>query len=65
MKQKKVVVPRGVSLRYVGDGQYLPGVPARDLSADEAAQHMDAINAHARATGRTLYAPIEAHSEGE
>jgi hypothetical protein len=65
VKRKKASVPRGVSLRYVGDGQYLPGVPARDLSADEAAQHLEAINAHARTTGRTLYAPIEAQSEGE
>lgn len=65
MKRKKVSVPTGVSLRYVGDGHYLPGVPARDLSADEAAQHLEAINAHARATGRTLYAPIEPQSEGE
>lgn len=26
-------------LRYVGDGAFLPGVPARDLTDDEAARY--------------------------
>jgi len=46
-------------LRYVGNGEYIMGVPARDLTATEAALHETAIAAAATATGRILYAPIE------
>lgn len=28
-------MPKGVILKYVGKGAYLPGVPARDLTADD------------------------------
>lgn len=46
-------------LRYVGDGEYIMGVPARDLSATEAAMYGATITATAAATGRVLYAPME------
>lgn len=28
-----------VALKYTGNGDFLPGVPARDLTADEAKEH--------------------------
>ncbi len=46
-------------LRYVGDGEYIYGVPARNLSAAEAAMYGTTITATAAATGRVLYAPME------
>ena len=45
-------------LRYVGDGEYIFGVPARDLSAEEAATYAPMIAATAAATGRILYQAI-------
>lgn len=45
-------------LRYIGDGRWLPGVPARDLTALEASAHQAAIQA-AAARGKPLYEPIE------
>jgi len=42
-------------LRYVGDGEYIFGVPARDLSAEEAEVHAVQIAATHAATGRILY----------
>lgn len=47
-----------VALRYVGEGAYLPFVPARDLSAEEAAQHWATIQ-EAHANGQRLYVPAE------
>jgi len=45
--------------RYVGGGEYIPGVPARDLSAEEAATYAPMIAATEAATGRILYQAIE------
>lgn len=39
---------------YVGCGDWLPGLPARDLTAEEAESHRDALLSPA---GRRLYAP--------
>ncbi len=50
----------GYPLRYVGDGEYVMGVPARDLTTAEAAQYADRITQTAQATGRALYVPSEA-----
>jgi hypothetical protein len=47
-----------VALRYVGEGAYLPFVPARDLSVGEAAQHW-AIIKEAEANEQRLYVPAE------
>lgn len=44
-------------LRYVGLGRWLPGVPARDLTAVEAELHRAAIEA-AAARGRPVYEPM-------
>lgn len=44
-------VPQGV--RYVGDGEFIPGVPARDLTADEARVWAAVL---ASPTGQRLYA---------
>lgn len=57
-----VVLPPGaelpaVALRYVGDGEYIYGVPARDLTLTEVATYAAQIQAAQAATGRTLYAP--------
>ena len=38
--------------KYIGDGAWFPGVPARDLSAEETAQHAVFL---ATPTGRRLY----------
>lgn len=57
MKRKANELPTG-ALRYVGGGAYLPHVPARDLSAEEAAQHRNVIE-EAQANGQRLYVPAE------
>ena len=51
-----------VALRYVGEGAYLPFIPARDLTAAEAAQHW-AIIKQAEANGQRLYIPVEQTGE--
>lgn len=45
---------------YIGNGDWIPGVPARDLSEEEYARHKDIIGENEAATGRALYvvAPI-------
>lgn len=48
-----------VVLKYIGDGTYIPGVPARDLRADEAALYGAAIQEYETAMGIKLYAPAE------
>jgi hypothetical protein len=53
------VTAQASPLRYVGDGEYIYGVPARNLSAAEAAMYGTTITATAAATGRVLYAPME------
>lgn len=42
------------ALIYVGNGDWLPGLPARDLTAAEAESHREALNSPA---GKRLYAP--------
>lgn len=46
-------------LRYLGHGEFIPGVPARDLRPEEAAAWRNVIAEHRRNTGRPLYAPVE------
>jgi hypothetical protein len=45
-------------LRYVGN-EFLVGVPARDLTAEEAAEYAAQINENEAATGRALYVAAE------
>lgn len=40
---------------YIGNGDWIPGVPARDLSEEEYARHKDAIRENEAATGKALY----------
>lgn len=40
---------------YIGDGDWIPGVPARNLTEEEYAKHKETIDANAAATGRILY----------
>jgi len=47
------------AMKYVGDGSFLIGVPARDLSAAEAEQYADLV------TGSPLYVPVVAQSAPE
>jgi hypothetical protein len=42
------------ALRYTGNGTFLPGVPARDLSADEAE-----LYDYARLIASGIYQPID------
>ena len=45
-------------LKYVGDGAYIHGVPARDLSDFEEEQHIDIIAEQEQLTGLALYEPM-------
>jgi hypothetical protein len=49
--------PNGVALHYLG-GFYIHGVPARDLTADEAEQYRAVIKAQEKLTGLLLYEPV-------
>lgn len=40
---------------YIGDGEWIPGVPARNLSEEEYAAHRAIIEQNEAAIGRTLY----------
>lgn len=46
------------ALRYVGDGTYIHGVPARDLTEDEAAQFGPLIREQEAAAHVTMYEPV-------
>lgn len=46
-----------IELTYVGDGAYIHGVPARDLTAAEALEFGALITEQQQATGLTLYVP--------
>ncbi|RIK41604.1 MAG: hypothetical protein DCC55_11345 [Chloroflexi bacterium] len=54
-----------VGLRYIGEGAYLPHVPARDLTAAEMEQYQVLLDeARAAGTFERLYQPVyEAQSE--
>jgi hypothetical protein len=47
-----------IALRYLG-GAYIHGVPARDLTADEAAQHGALIADQEAVTGTKMYEPVQ------
>jgi hypothetical protein len=54
--------PVGLGVRYLGDGEFIPGVPARDLSADEAWLWRSVLISP---TGRRLYAAVAATVKAE
>lgn len=45
----------GSGLTYIGNGEAIIGVPARDLSPEEAMKYKDRIKASEAAVGRALY----------
>ena len=47
-------------LKYVGQGTYIHGVPARDLTDEEAAQFEAAIREQEALTGTVMYEPVPA-----
>jgi hypothetical protein len=55
----------GEGLIYMGDGSWLPGVPARDLTPAEAEEHADAIAAHHAQVATPLYEEPEPDSGEE
>ena len=51
-----------ITLRYLG-GAYIHGVPARDLTAAEAAQYGALIADQEAATNTQMYAPVTAAAQ--
>lgn len=47
-----------MGMHYVGDGTFIQGIPARDLTEDEAARHKAVIVAQQKLTGVVLYVEI-------
>ena len=47
------------ALKYVGNGTYIHGVPARDLTADEAQTYRKIIEEQEALIGRKLYQAVE------
>jgi len=46
-----------MTLKYVGQGAYIYGIPARDLTDEEAAQYEAAIREQEALTGTVMYEP--------
>lgn len=44
-----------MTIKYVGNGTHIPGVPARDLTPEEYALHKKIIAAEQKASGVVLY----------
>lgn len=55
MKKESAEFQQGSGLRYVGNGVYIPGIPARDLSYDEVLEYSDIITAQQEASGVVMY----------
>jgi hypothetical protein len=55
MKKNLTTSQRVGGLRYVGNGVYIPGVPARNLSPDEVLEYSDIITAQQEASGVVMY----------
>ena len=47
--------PTAGGMRYVGDGSHIHGIPARNLSAEEAGRYRETILESQMATGISLY----------
>lgn len=54
-----------MTIKYVGQGAHIPGVPARDLTEAEYAEHKQTIKAQEKLTGITLYEVPAKVAEGE
>jgi len=46
-------------LKYIGDGAYIHGVPARDLTDDEEKEHGKLIREQAKVSGAVLYEKVD------
>lgn len=62
-KTSGVLPAKPVAVRYVGRA-FLPFVPARDMSASEAAPHWKTL-LEAEANGQRLYVPAQDEPEGD
>lgn len=54
-----------MTIKYVGQGAHIPGVPARDLTEAEYAEHKKTIKAQEKLTGTILYEAVAEVIEGE
>jgi hypothetical protein len=52
-----------VALKYIGDGTYIPGVPARDLTDEEESIYGERIAEQQAIAGRVLYEPVKGGGE--
>lgn len=59
MSAKQETKTETVGAKYVGEGDYIVGIPARNLTAEEWKQYKKEIAANEKAMGRPLYEPIE------
>lgn len=58
-KQKTTTQRVRVGLRYIGAGDYFPGIPRRDLTEKDLVRYADAIAAvEGAGTLETLYEPV-------
>jgi hypothetical protein len=60
MKKKEISTKSTRGLKYISDGGFLPGIPARDLTADEVEQNGG--REWLLSTG--LYAEVEEEEDG-
>jgi hypothetical protein len=49
-----------MAMKYIGDGAWIHGVPARDLTNEEEKQHADLIAEQEQITGIKLYEAVKA-----
>jgi hypothetical protein len=54
-----------MTIKYVGQGSHIPGVPARDLTEAEYALYKKTIKAQEKLTGVTMYEVGAEVVEGE
>lgn len=47
-------------LAYLGEGEFIPGIPARNLTPEEVERYRDSIEDNRRNASRPLYGPLPA-----
>lgn len=60
-----MVKKKRAGLKYVGSMEWIPGVPTRDLTPEEADRYREVIDATQANIGRVLYIPIEESPDGD
>lgn len=61
-------VPSSLYWRYIGNGAFVPGVPARDLTPEEMAEYQEVIAGQVAITGQPLYESVtepQVEAEGQ